>query len=145
MFDPVAHIEREHPDFTVERGPLRGALSCVDFRTGRVIVNDELDDGGFRASVCHEGVHLDRGDRCSLADTTLDARRERAVEQEAALRLISFPELVAALQAGQTDTETAARLGVDKHLFQLRVEMLDQDQWDHVNGVVDDQDGWTVA
>lgn len=148
MHDPVAHIETEHPEYTVERWPLRGALSCVIFSSNAVLISDELDDAGYRSSVCHEGIHLDRGDRCSLANTTLDARREQAVEREAARRLLSFDQLAAVIRTGATgvpDAELAARAGVDVHLFRLRVEMLTDEEWDVIGPAVDEQERWTVA
>ena len=92
-------------------------------------------------------MHLDRGDRCSLADTTLDARRELAVEREAARRLIPFDRLLAALTFGRDDAELAQELDVDLHMLHVRLDgdTLTDDEREHLRALHLQQRGWTVA
>lgn len=141
VFDPVKHIETEHPEFTVERGPLRGALSCVLLKAKRIIASDELDQARFEGSVCHEGVHLDRGDRCGPIDTVLDAKREDSVEREAAMRLVAFERVRAVAQQGATAQEIAAWIGVDEDLVRTRISMFTEQEWDEMDGHVRSREG----
>ena len=84
-----------------------------------------------RSTLTHELVHLDRGDT-----TCQSSRVERAVEAEAARRLIPLDALVDALLWSQDETEMAEELWVDVPTLVARIEGLTEAERDHVEAAL---------
>jgi len=122
VYDPGADAAERYPHITIRRAALRLARSAYFPRRQLILVDEQLDRAGWDASVAHELVHLDRGDLCSADNDVLHAKVERAVEVEAARRLIPFHRLLAAMEFGWDEHELAHELGVDVELLRARCD-----------------------
>ena len=75
-----------------------------------------------RCTIAHELIHLERGP--APDDPWLRAREERAVEAEAARRLITLDALADALAWSDRPVEVAEELWVDVQTLDVRVDGL---------------------
>lgn len=128
MYDPGADAARRYPHITIRPAALRIARAAYFPRRQLILVDEQLDRAGWDASVAHELVHLDRGDRCSADDDVLHIKVERHVELEAARKLIPFDRLLAALSFGRDEHELAQELDVDVDLLRVRCD------WNNLTG-----------
>lgn len=85
--------------------PGGGARGRTLFDQNRILVAPDLHPWQFRATLCHEGIHVERGP----VPRHLTAREETAVNRETARRLIPFWALATALQETR-DADVAAEL-----------------------------------
>lgn len=123
MYDPEADLAERHPHIDVRRWPLGGgARSAYVPSRNLILVDSGLSAEARASSLTHESVHIDRGDRCSMGSAVLDARRELAVDREAAERQIPWDRLVVVLQVDQDEHMHAQELGVDLETLRVRVE-----------------------
>jgi hypothetical protein len=124
-YDPQEDLAERYPHIRVKRWPLvGGARSALVPSRNLILVHDELEPPAVASSLTHEGVHLDWGDRCSLGCTVLDAKREHAVDREAAERQIPWDRLLVVLQVDQDEHQHADELGVDVETLQVRMRHL---------------------
>lgn len=125
-YDPRADLDARYPHIRVLLWPLAGgARSALVPSRNLILVHDKLEAAAVASSLTHETVHLDRGDQCSLGCTVLDAKRERAVDREAAQRQIPWDRLVVVLQVDQDEHQHAQELGVDVETLRIRIEHLE--------------------
>lgn len=121
MYHPWRHL-RELTHVTLhwrERLP-NGDFGCTHFRSQIIEMARCQTQAERRCTIAHELVHLERG---PVASCHVDAE-ERAVEREAARRLIEIRELGEAL-AWSTDMATVAEeLWVDEPMLQARLDSL---------------------
>lgn len=112
---------RRRPDITlVFEDPGPGALGRVDYDTATITLHPRLLQAERRATLTHELVHLERGP----AVRGHEAREERAVEIEAARRLIDLAQLVDAVKWTDDVHELAFELWVDPDTVQIRLRSL---------------------
>jgi hypothetical protein len=112
-YDAGRDLAERYPHVQVERVPLDGALAATIPGRCLILIDVGLDRAGWDSCLAHEIVHLDRDDRCSAGESWFDDKRERAVDLEAARRLITIPALAGALLWDRHPDELAAELGVD--------------------------------
>ena len=103
-----------------------GRFGLVDWARRAVVVDCRLSEAQRRCTVCHELVHVERGP--VPADPWLAAREERAVEAEAARRLIGLEDLAGALAWSGRPAEGAEELRVDARMLGARLAGLDADE-----------------
>lgn len=90
------------------------------FDQNRVLIASGLHPWEMRATVTHEGVHVERGP----VPKHLTDREERTVERETARRLIGIRELARALQESDDADTIAAWLEVPVWLVWSRLNAL---------------------
>lgn len=144
QYDAGRDLADRYPHYTLERCPLDGALAAVLPDRRLILVADHLDQAGHDCSLAHEIVHLDDGDRCTASSAVLDVKRERAVDGEAARRLIPLERLAAALLWGRDEHELAQELDVDVATFRVRMLGLTEAEQHHIDDRADAQD-WGAA
>src|SRR4051794_27283051 len=124
-YDPHADLADRYPHIKVQRWPLSGgARSALVPARNVILVHDELEPEAVASSLTHEAVHLDRGDLCSVGCSVLDAKREAAVDREAAERQIPWDRLVVVMQVDQDEHQHAQELGVDLDTLAVRIKYL---------------------
>lgn len=96
-----------------------------------VWMHDRLSQAERRSVLTHELVHLDAGDETCQPEAV-----ERAVDQEAARRLVALDALVDALLWSQDETEMAEELWVDVPTLVARIEGLTEAERDHVEAAL---------
>jgi len=117
------HLDDER--WAVELAVLPGAQAGrVDWARHAVVVDRRLSQVQRRCTVAHELVHVERGPVPD--DPWLRAREERAVETEAARRLIELDALADALAWSDRPAEVAEELWVDVQLLGARVAGLSE-------------------
>lgn len=147
MFDPHADLADRYPHIRVARCRIDGGARSA-YLPGRdlILVSDQLDPASEASSLTHEGVHLDRGDRCGPVCTVLDAKRENAVDRAAAIRQIPWGRLKQVLQVDQDEHMHAQELGVDVETLRIRIEQtLTDRQREELAALVANRSAWGAA
>ena len=112
-------------EWTVEQAVLpSGQAGRVEWARRAVVVDRRLSQVQRRCTVAHELVHVERGP--VPTDPWLRLREERAVEAEAARRLITLDALADALAWSDRPVEVADELWVDEQLLDARVAGLSE-------------------
>ena len=104
----------------------RGRMGYVDLRAHAVVIDRTLLQVERRCTIAHELVHIERGP--VPADPWLGLREERAVEREAAKRLIGLDALADALAWSAWPDEVADELWVDVQTLNARVAGLSRSE-----------------
>lgn len=105
--------------------PGRGLLGRVDYSTATITLHPRLLQTERRSTLTHELVHLERGPGvCGH-----EAREERAVEVEAARRLIDLAQLVDAVKWTDDVHELAFELWVDPDTVRIRLRSMPEHEW----------------
>lgn len=100
--------------------PGGGARGRTLFDEGRILIAPGLHPWQFRATMVHEGIHVERGP----VPIRLQAREEAAVNRETARRLIPIREFADALQESDDVRTIAERLEVPPAVVRARWEGL---------------------
>ncbi|WP_314711849.1 ImmA/IrrE family metallo-endopeptidase [Propionibacterium acidifaciens] len=103
-----------------------GRAGQADFVRRVVTLRPGLSQAQRRCTLAHELVHVERGP--VPADPWLAAREERAVEAEAARRLIGLDALADALAWSAWPDEVADELWVDEQTLNARVAGLSRSE-----------------
>lgn len=119
-YDPWRDAHENWPHIQIRLEPMSGRL--LGWLSYPVIaLRRDSSAAQQRCTLAHELVHLERG----VLDCGIwAAREERRVHAEAARRLITFPELAAAVRAagGTQDLSALARtLDVDRETLTVRL------------------------
>lgn len=104
----------------------RGCMGYVDWRAHAVVIDRTLLQVERRCTITHELVHIERGP--VPTDPWLGRREERAVEREAARRLIELDALADALAWSSQPAEVAEELWVDEQTLNARVAGLSRSE-----------------
>jgi hypothetical protein len=122
-YDPWADLARNWPEVEVVVESMRGTL-LGELRYPVIALRAGTSAAQRRCTLAHEIVHLERG----VGDCgPWSAREEQYVHREVARRLISGPDLVAAVRALGGNPHLAAlahALDVDVETARLRLELV---------------------
>ena len=126
-YDPWAHL-RALPQVSLrwsrDDRELADALAWWYPDAGEIVMDDRQPQAARRCTLAHELVHAERGDE-PCASTVLENRQERAVDREAARRLIDLRALADALSWTHDVAEAADELWVDVATLLRRLADLD--------------------
>lgn len=126
-YDPWAHL-RALPHvalrWTRDDHELADALAWWYPDAGEIVMDDRQPQAERRCTLAHELVHAERGDE-PCASRVLELRQERAVDREAARRLIDLRALADALAWTHDVAEAADELWVDVATLRTRLADLD--------------------
>lgn len=122
---PWRHAAEHHPDVDIHcHRELPGNLwGLTDFRLRTIWLCRRLRQVHRRCTLTHEIVHLERGP--IPADPAAAAREERIVDEIAARRLITLPQLVDGLRWTRERHQLAEHLWVDVATLNTRMATLD--------------------
>jgi hypothetical protein len=101
----------------------RGLWGYYDVEHNRIHLDRHLSQCERRSTLAHEMVHLERGDSAGLSPWH-DRKQERAVDIEAARRLIRIAPLADALAWAADEWEVADVLWVDVATVRTRIRHL---------------------
>lgn len=101
-----------------------GELGCFDPDTRTIWLAVGLTQAERRSTLAHELVHVER-DHEPCVTPWHERHQERAVELEAARRLIDLDALMDAMAYCLSLEEAAEELHVDADLLRIRISMLD--------------------
>lgn len=105
--------------------PLAGVSGWWDPDRRTIWVDPGLSQAERRSTIAHELVHAERGDEsCAAVSDWHEQKQERAVDQEAARRLITLEQLVDALLWTRDLGELAEELWVDVETLRTRLAHL---------------------
>lgn len=108
-----------------------------------IVIDDRLTQSERRSTLMHELVHRMLGHE-PTGDERLDARQEKACEEEAARLLIPLIRLADAHLWGKHPAELAEELWVDVDTLRTRVTTLNEWEKDYINRRLEAQD-WGAA
>lgn len=108
-----------------------------------IVIDRGLNQKERRSTLMHELVHRMLGHE-PTGDERLDARQEKACEEEAARLLIPLVRLADAHLWGKHPSELAEELWVDVDTLRTRVMTLNPWEKDYINRRLQDQD-WGAA
>lgn len=129
---PWLRVGRAHMD---DRGRYYGRHRVALLRHG-------LSTAEWNSTIVHEAIHAERGDG-PCATPWHEAKQERAVELEAARRLIPLPALIDALRWSNRDEEVAEALDVDLDTLRCRSANLTSDECMAIEAALYDE--WASA
>jgi hypothetical protein len=112
---------------------LEGLDSYFDPHLREVGMDPRLNQSERRCALTHELIHAERADS-AIADPVLAAKQERAVDCEAARRLISLDALTDALMWTAHRRELADTLGVDVPTAYCRLSHLTELELNYIRG-----------
>lgn len=112
------------------------------YRRHRVaLLRRGLTSAEWSCTVVHEGIHAERDDGPCVTPWH-EAKQERAVEDEAARRLITLDALIDALMWTNDDRELAEELDVDLPTMRTRLSRLTETETAEINARLDDAERW---
>lgn len=123
---PWRHAAEHYPDIEIHcHRELPGNLwGLTDFRARTIWLCKRLRQVHRRCTLTHEIVHLERGPIPD--DPAAAAREERIVDEIAARRLITLPQLIDGLRWTRDDADDLAdTLWVDRPTLKTRMDTLD--------------------
>lgn len=122
-YNPWHDLRDNWPEVRVVFEPMTGRL-LGELRYPVIALRTGTSAAQRRCTLAHEIVHLERRLPCGPG---LDRREERWVSAEAARRLVTVPDLRAALRdlgAGARPASVAAHLRIDRDTLRLRLQLL---------------------
>jgi hypothetical protein len=122
-WNPWRHIGRHYPHVTVVTDQELPGAVWGQQQGNRIWLCRRLDQARRRCTLTHEIIHLERGS--VPADARGLAREERAVDAEAARRLITLGALADALRWSREPAQLADTLWVDVPTLRARMASLD--------------------
>lgn len=140
MYHPWRRFRAE-AQWTLQVASLpRGRMGHINWHTHTITIDRGLLQAERRCTIAHELIHLERGP--APDDSWLRAREERAVEAEAARRLITLDALADALAWSDRPVEVAEELWVDVQTLDVRVDGLNPAERAELDArLTDDEEG----
>jgi hypothetical protein len=131
-WNPWEELARQ-PDILMAVLPLPAGDSWWLPDERAIVLHSRLNRAERKCALAHELIHAERAD-VALADPILAAKQERAVDCEAARRLISLDALTDALMWTAHRRELADTLGVDVPTAFCRLSHLTELELDYIRG-----------
>jgi Zn-dependent peptidase ImmA (M78 family) len=122
IYHPWRHLDGLGLD--VAYANLGDEAGCWDPDTSLIWIDKQLTQAQRRSTLAHELVHAEN-DHEPCCSPWHERKQERAVEQEAARRLIDLDDLMDALAWCTSLGEVAEELQVDRSILDARIDTLD--------------------
>lgn len=129
-WSPWRHLRERYPQYRVYETEFdTDHLGCLDHKTHTIWMDSRLLCREQRATLAHEVGHLELD--LFVQGVWVPAGEDR-VDQWAARRLITLPELLAAFRWSMDLDEMAEELWVDRHTIGVRLRCLSDAEQDAV-------------